>query len=86
MSKKSCPKSIPGLTNMPKKTQTGNPTRNIYTSAWDWSDNVFNIKSKWSIYFECPHPVTLLLGSIPSVLSISVMETFPRKPLYDLRF
>ena len=29
MSEKSCPKSVPGLTNMPKKYQTGKPTRNI---------------------------------------------------------
>ena len=53
MSEKSRPKSLSGLTNMPKKHQTGNPTGNIYTSAWDLSDTVFNIKSKWSIGFEC---------------------------------
>ena len=29
MSEKSCPKSVPGLTNMPKKYETGKPTRNI---------------------------------------------------------
>ena len=29
----------------------------MYTSVWDWSDAVFNIKSKWSIGFECPLPV-----------------------------
>ena len=29
MSEKSCPKSVPGITNMPKKYQTGKPTRNI---------------------------------------------------------
>ena len=29
MSEKSCPESIPGLTNMQKKYQTGKPTRNI---------------------------------------------------------
>ena len=29
MSEKSCPKSVSGLTNMPKKYQTGKPTRNI---------------------------------------------------------
>ena len=46
MSKTSCPKSIPGLTNMQKNYETGNPTRNLNTSAWDWSDTVFNIKSK----------------------------------------
>ena len=56
-SKKSCPKSVPGLTNMPKKYQMGNSTSNIYTSAWDWSDTVFNIKFKWSVGFECLHPV-----------------------------
>ena len=40
MSEKSCPISVPGLTNMPNKYQTGKPTRNIYTSAWDWSDSL----------------------------------------------
>ena len=29
MSENSCPKSVPGLTNMPKNYQTGKPTRNI---------------------------------------------------------
>ena len=29
MSEKSCPKSVPGLTNMSKKYQTSKPTRNI---------------------------------------------------------
>ena len=33
MSEKSCPKPVPGLTNMPKKYQTGKPTSNIYTST-----------------------------------------------------
>ena len=33
MSEKSCPKLVPGLTNMPRKYQTGKPTSNIYTSA-----------------------------------------------------
>ena len=44
MSEKSCPKSVPGLTNMPKKNkktkQTGKPTSNIYTFAWDWLDTL----------------------------------------------
>ena len=31
---------------MSEKHKTGNPTRNLNTSAWDWSDTVFNIKSK----------------------------------------
>ena len=57
MSEKSCPKSVPGLTNMPKNTKMVSPPVTFYTSAWDWSDTVFNIKSKWSIGFECPHPV-----------------------------
>ena len=57
MSEKSCPKFLPGLTDIPKKYQTGKPTRNIYTSAWDWSNTVFNIKSKWRIDFECPYAV-----------------------------
>ena len=35
MSKKSSPKSVLGLTNMPKKYHAGKPTRNIYTFAWD---------------------------------------------------
>ena len=54
MSEKSCRKSVPGLSNMPKNTK---PTSNIYTSALDWSYTVFNIKSKESIGFECSHPV-----------------------------
>ena len=29
MSENACPKSVSGLTNMPKKYQTGKPTRNI---------------------------------------------------------
>ena len=29
MSEKSCLKSVPGLTDMPKEYQTGKPTRNI---------------------------------------------------------
>ena len=29
MSKNSCSKSVPGLTNMPNRYQTGKPTRNI---------------------------------------------------------
>ena len=36
MSEKSCPKSVPGLTNMPKKYETSKSTRNLNTSAWDW--------------------------------------------------
>ena len=55
MSEKYCPKSISVLTNMLKKYHK--PTNNIYTSAWGWSDTVFDIKSKWSIDFECPYPV-----------------------------
>ena len=49
MPEKFCPKSVPGLTNMPKKYQIGKPTSNIYASAWNWSDTVFNINFKWSI-------------------------------------
>ena len=45
MSEKSCLKFVPGLTNM-SRCQTGKSTGNIHTSAWDWSDTVFNIKSK----------------------------------------
>ena len=30
MSEKSCPKSVPGLTNMPKKYQTGSPPGTFY--------------------------------------------------------
>ena len=55
MSETFCRKSVPSLTNRQKKYQTGNPTRNIYTSAWDWSDTVFNVNSKWGIGFECLH-------------------------------
>ena len=42
---------------MSKNTIKGKPTSNIYTSAWDWSDTVCNINSKWSIDFECSHPI-----------------------------
>ena len=71
MSKNFCPKSVPGLTNA-KKYQTGKPTSNIYTSAWDWSDTIFSIKSKWSIGFECSHPIIffpfrILTGIFPSI-------------------
>ena len=44
---------------MPKICQTGKPTINIYTSTWDWSDTVLNIKSKWNIGLDCFHPVIL---------------------------
>ena len=67
MSEKSCPKSLPGLTDITKKYQTGKPTRNIYTSAWDWSDTIFSIKSKWRIGFECPHPVIFSLLRILTI-------------------
>ena len=40
MPKKSRPKSVSGLTNMPKNTKS---TSNIYTSALDWSDTVLNV-------------------------------------------
>ena len=33
MPKKSCPKSVTGLANMPKKYQTGKPTSTNYTFA-----------------------------------------------------
>ena len=82
MSEKSCPKSVPGLTNVPKKFQTGKATRNIYTSAWDWSDSVFNIKSKWSIGFECPHPVIFS----PSRILTEVLWKHSQENHYDLRF
>ena len=53
MSKNSCSKSVPGLTNMPNRYH-----QKHFTSAWDWSDTFFSIKSKWSLGFACPHPVT----------------------------
>ena len=59
MSKRSCPQSVVGLTDMPKICQTGKPTINIYTSTWDWSDTVLIIKSKWNLGLECFHPVIL---------------------------
>ena len=46
---------------MPKKyakkiTKQVSPPETFYF-CWDWSDTVFNIKSKWSIGFTCSHPV-----------------------------
>ena len=80
MSEKSCPKYVPGLTNMPKKKKKCKPTsNNCASSAWDWSATIFNIKSKWSIGFEVLiQELSLFLGSLPSALSLSVMETSPR--------
>ena len=43
MSKKSSPKSVPSLTNMPKITKNVK-LRVRFISVWDWSDTVFNIK------------------------------------------
>ena len=40
-----------------KKYKIGKPTSNIYTSAWNWSDTIFNTKYEWNMGFECPHPV-----------------------------
>ena len=48
------PKSLPDLNNMPKNSKFAS---NIYTSWWDWSENIFNINFKESISFECPYPV-----------------------------
>ena len=56
MSKKSCPKSIPGLTNMPKKYQIVSPLE-TFILLHRLGQTLFNIKSKWRIGFECPHPV-----------------------------
>ena len=39
---------------MPKNSKFAS---NIYTSWWDWSENIFNINFKESISFECPYPV-----------------------------
>ena len=61
MYERSCPKSVPGLTwSNATKYQQSNPNSNIYTLSWDRTDTVFNIKSKWSIDFECPHTVYFL--------------------------
>ena len=53
-----------------KKYQKGKPTSNIYTQAWDWSDTVLHIKSKWSIGFEAAYPVTLSLFRILTISCI----------------
>ena len=50
MSEKSCPKPVPGLTNMPKKYQTGKPTSNIYTSASSIVNEV--IKAIFFFFYE----------------------------------
>ena len=55
MSEKSCPKSVPGLTNMPKNTKMVSAP--VTFTLLYGIQTVFNIKSKWSIGFECPHPV-----------------------------
>ena len=72
MSEKPCPKYVPGLTNMPKKKQKCKPTSNsCVSSAWDWSDTISNIKSKWSIGFECPHSGTFSLFRVLTICLIS---------------
>ena len=57
----SCPKNLVLIRTWSKqyakKRQKGKSFSNIYTSALDWSDTVFNIKSKCSVGFQCPHPV-----------------------------
>ena len=58
MSKKSCPKTVPGLNNMPKNTKkVSPPIKFIHYIFMGLDDTVVNIKSKWSIGFDCPHPV-----------------------------
>ena len=51
MFKKCCLKSVPGPTNMPKNTKQVKPPVTFITSAWGWSETVFNIKPIWSIGF-----------------------------------
>ena len=56
MPKKSCPKSVPGLTNMPKNTKKVSPLVTFILLP-GIGQTLFNIKFKWNIGFECPHPV-----------------------------
>ena len=57
----SCPKNLVLIRTWSKqyakKRQKGKSFSYIYTSALDWSDTVFNIKSKCGVGFQCPHPV-----------------------------
>ena len=74
MSRKCCLKSVSGLTNIPKTYQKRKPSNNSSTSAWDWSDTFFNIKSKWSIGSECPFSLFRILSHFyyhPSLLKCS---------------
>ena len=56
-----CPKNLvlyPFLVSpICQKIPNGNAHQKHFTSAWDWSDTLFNIKTKCSIGFGCPHPV-----------------------------
>ena len=48
MFEKSCPKSVPGRANTEADLELLRHPR-WSNSAWNWSDTVFNIKSKWSM-------------------------------------
>ena len=57
MSPKSCFKSVPGSTNIPTNTKQVNPPVTFILLHGIGKRLSSIIKSKWSIGFECPHPV-----------------------------
>ena len=69
MSEKSCRKSVPGLTNMPKITKKVSPPE-TFILLHRIGQTLFNIKFKWSIGFECPHPVVFSPFSIRTICLI----------------
>ena len=74
MSKKSCPKSVPGLTNMPKNTK---PITGLVRHCLQYYVQM-------DIGFEFSHPVIFSPFRILTICLMSVMETFPKKPLWPL--
>ena len=74
MSKKSCPKSVPGITNIPKSTK---PITGLVRHCLQ---NYVQMDEG----FEFSHPVIFPPFSILTICLISVMETFPKKPLRSL--
>ena len=75
MSKKSCPKSVPGLTNMPKNTRKVKTQHGIGQTL----SSILSPNGAWALRVLIQQR-SLFLGFLPSVLSISAMETFSRKP------
>ena len=82
MSGKSCPKCVPGQTNMPKSTKEVSPpvtfillNQIVQTMSSILSPNGAQVLTVFIQQFS------LLLGYLLYVLSRSVMATFQRKPL-----